>query len=43
MKHNLEHYVSILLGCIWMLTLIIGSAALFGWVIKALLRVIGVI
>lgn len=42
MKHNLEHYVSKFLGYVWLVALTIGSLALLGWVIKALLKVIGV-
>ena len=43
MSHDLEHYVSKFLGYVWLITLVVGSVAALCWVVKALLRVIGVI
>lgn len=43
MKHNFEHYVSRFLGYIWYATCVAGSLALLAWVLKMLVKAIGVI
>ena len=43
MKHSFEHYLSKFLTVVWYGLLLVGSSVLLLWLIKLLLKVMGVI